>query len=97
MPHLRQFIAARSFEDDSDISVVVLTGSAKVFSAGFDLKDPEGRSRSTMDLGALRRASESFCGLGMLFWVISAFLPSKEVSIYGNNTNGAAGTAPGGP
>jgi enoyl-CoA hydratase/carnithine racemase len=48
--------AARSFEDDGDTSVVVLTGSAKTFSAGFDLKDPEGRARRTMDLGALRRS-----------------------------------------
>ena len=47
---------ARSFEDDADTSVVVLTGSAKAFSAGFDLKDPEGRSRKDMDLGSLRRA-----------------------------------------
>ena len=47
--------AARSFEDDGATSVVVLTGSAKAFSAGFDLKDPEGRSRHTMDLGTLRR------------------------------------------
>ena len=47
--------AARSFEDDSATSVVVLTGGAKSFSAGFDLKDPEGRSRASMDLGALRR------------------------------------------
>jgi enoyl-CoA hydratase len=47
---------ARSFEDDGDTSVVVLTGSAKTFSAGFDLKDPEGRARKTMDLGALRRS-----------------------------------------
>jgi enoyl-CoA hydratase len=47
--------AARSFEDEAETSVVVLTGSAKSFSAGFDLKDPEGRSRRTMDLGALRR------------------------------------------
>jgi enoyl-CoA hydratase len=46
---------ARSFEDDGDTSVVVLTGSAKAFSAGFDLRDPEGRSRQDMDLGALRR------------------------------------------
>jgi enoyl-CoA hydratase/carnithine racemase len=53
---LRQLTdAARSFEDDSGTSVVVLTGGAKAFSAGFDLKDPEGRSRATMDLGTLRR------------------------------------------
>lgn len=47
--------AARSFEDDGATSVVVLTGSAKAFSAGFDLKDAEGRSRRNMDLGSLRR------------------------------------------
>ena len=47
--------AARSCEDDGGTSVVVLTGAVKAFSAGFDLKDPEGRARKTMDLGALRR------------------------------------------
>ena len=47
--------AARSFEYDDATSVVVLTGGDKSFSAGFDLKDPEGRSRKSMDLGALRR------------------------------------------
>src|SRR4030081_3947553 len=53
---LRQLTdAARSFEDDGATSVVVLTGGAKLFSAGFDLKDSEGRARRTMDLGALRR------------------------------------------
>jgi enoyl-CoA hydratase/carnithine racemase len=53
---LRQLTdAARSFEDDGETSVVVLTGAAKAFTAGFDLKDPEGRARQTMDLGALRR------------------------------------------
>src|SRR4051812_21504409 len=53
---LRQLTAAaRSFEDDGTTSVVVLTGSAKAFSAGFDLKDPEGRSRAAMDIGTLRR------------------------------------------
>ena len=53
---LRQLTdAARSFEDDGETSVVVLTGGAKAFTAGFDLKDPEGRSRKTMDLGTLRR------------------------------------------
>lgn len=53
---LRQLTAAaRSFEDDAATSVVVLAGSTKAFSAGFDLKDAEGRARRTMDLGALRR------------------------------------------
>ena len=47
--------AARSFEDDAATSVVVLTGSTSAFSAGFDLKDAEGRSRKDMDLGTLRR------------------------------------------
>lgn len=53
---MRQLTAvARSFEDDGDTSVAVLAGNAKAFSAGFDLKDAEGRSRRDMDLGALRR------------------------------------------
>jgi enoyl-CoA hydratase/carnithine racemase len=53
---LRQLTnAARSFEDDGGTSVVVLTGAPKAFSAGFDLKDAEGRSRRTMDIGSLRR------------------------------------------
>ncbi|MGY4370647.1 enoyl-CoA hydratase/carnithine racemase [Bradyrhizobium sp. LB1.3] len=53
---LRQLTAAaRSFEDDAATSVVVLTGSADAFSAGFDLKDAEGRSRKDMDLGTLRQ------------------------------------------
>jgi enoyl-CoA hydratase/carnithine racemase len=53
---LRQLTrAARSFEDDAETSVVVLTGSANAFSAGFDLKDAEGRARREMDIGALRR------------------------------------------
>ena len=32
--------AARSFEDDTETSAVILTGAADVFSLGFDLKDP---------------------------------------------------------
>ena len=53
---IRQLTAvANSFQDDDDTSAVVLTGSAKAFSAGFDLKDSEGRSREAMDIGSLRR------------------------------------------
>jgi enoyl-CoA hydratase/carnithine racemase len=47
--------AARSFEDDAETSVVVLAGGQKAFTAGFDLKDAEGRARRTMDIGSLRR------------------------------------------
>ena len=48
--------AAQSFEDDPATSVVILTGTAHGFSAGFDLKDPEGRARTKMGLGERRAA-----------------------------------------
>ena len=48
--------AAQSFEDDTATSVVILTGNARAFSAGFDLKDEEGRTRAKLGLGE-RRAS----------------------------------------
>jgi enoyl-CoA hydratase/carnithine racemase len=41
----------RDFEDDLETTVVILTGSAKAFSAGFDLKDPEGRQRDQLSIG----------------------------------------------
>src|SRR5882762_4836491 len=41
----------RDFEDDLSTSVVILAGSAKAFSAGFDLKDPEGGDRGKLPLG----------------------------------------------
>jgi enoyl-CoA hydratase/carnithine racemase len=41
----------RDFEDDLETSVVVLTGSTRAFSAGFDLKDPEGRQRDSLAIG----------------------------------------------
>jgi enoyl-CoA hydratase len=41
----------RDFEDDLETSVVILTGSAKAFSAGFDLKDTEGRQRDSLSVG----------------------------------------------
>jgi enoyl-CoA hydratase len=48
--------AAESFEDDVATSVVILTGNAHVFSAGFDLKDGEGRSRGKLGIGEQRAA-----------------------------------------
>jgi enoyl-CoA hydratase/carnithine racemase len=48
--------AAQSFEDDLATSVVILTGNARVFSAGFDLKDAEGRKRASLGLGERRAA-----------------------------------------
>jgi enoyl-CoA hydratase/carnithine racemase len=41
----------RDFEDDLETSVVILTGSPKAFSAGFDLKDPEAWQRSELPIG----------------------------------------------
>lgn len=41
----------RDFEDDLETSVVILTGSPKAFSAGFDLKDPDGRKRDALSVG----------------------------------------------
>jgi enoyl-CoA hydratase/carnithine racemase len=46
--------AAASFEDDTSTSVVILTGNHRVFSAGFDLKDGEGRERAKRGLGEQR-------------------------------------------
>lgn len=48
--------AARGFEDDLDTSVVVLTGNAQAFSAGFDLKDAERREKAGQGLGELRKS-----------------------------------------
>lgn len=48
--------AAQSFEDDLDTSVIVLTGSAKTFSAGFDLKDGERKAARGAGLAAERRS-----------------------------------------
>lgn len=41
----------RDFEDDLETTVVILTGSGRGFSAGFDLKDPEGRKRDELAIG----------------------------------------------
>lgn len=47
---------ARSFEDDLETSVIVLTGTASHFSAGADLSDPEIASRKNKGLLARRHA-----------------------------------------
>ena len=48
--------AARSFEDDLATSVVILTGTAKVFSAGFDLKDGERKAKAAEGLAEQRKS-----------------------------------------
>ncbi len=48
--------AARSFEDDLDTSVVILTGNAHAFSAGFDLKDAERRAKAAAGLAEQRKS-----------------------------------------
>lgn len=49
--------AAQSFEDDLATSVIVLTGNAHAFSAGFDLKDGERRAARAEGLAVERRAT----------------------------------------
>jgi enoyl-CoA hydratase/carnithine racemase len=57
MAAIRQLTdAARAFEDDLGTSVVVLTGTARAFSAGFDLKEPAGKARGSLPLGERRLA-----------------------------------------
>jgi enoyl-CoA hydratase len=43
---------ARGFHDDLETRAVVLTGSAKAFSSGIDLRDPETWSRPASDVAA---------------------------------------------
>jgi enoyl-CoA hydratase/carnithine racemase len=47
---------AHSFEDDLETTAVVLTGSAKAFSAGMDLRDPAILEAMVAPLGRRRRA-----------------------------------------
>lgn len=51
--------AARSFEEDLETSVVVLTGNAKAFSAGFDLKDGERREKAALGLAEWRKSART--------------------------------------
>ncbi len=52
--------AARSFEDEREVSAVILTGRDNVFTAGIDLKDPETIRLMNAPIGAKRQAA----GLG---------------------------------
>ncbi len=51
--------AARAFDDDPDVSAVVLTGTAEVFSVGADLKDPERQRASEARLAERRLSIQS--------------------------------------
>lgn len=48
--------AARTFEDDLATTVVVLTGNAHAFSAGFDLKDGERKAKAALGLAEQRKS-----------------------------------------
>ena len=57
---LRQLTrAARSFDDDADVSAVVLTGTAEVFSLGADLRDAELQRARTARLAERRLAMQT--------------------------------------
>jgi enoyl-CoA hydratase len=49
--------AARSFEDEREITAVILTGRDKVFTAGIDLKDPEVARLMNAPIGQKRHAA----------------------------------------
>lgn len=49
---------ARDLDEDDGLSAVVLTGSAKVFSFGFDLTDPKLAEITQAGVGTRRRASQ---------------------------------------
>src|SRR5690606_730644 len=46
--------AVRELQDDGEAKAVVITGTSKVFSAGIDLKDPEKRADTELDLAQRR-------------------------------------------
>lgn len=47
--------AARSFEEDTETSAIVLTGTPVVFTMGFDLKDPETTGLAKLGLAEKRK------------------------------------------
>lgn len=49
--------AARSFEDERDVTAVILAGRDKVFTAGSDLKDPEAAGLMNASIGVKRRTA----------------------------------------
>ena len=51
--------AAKSLDEDAELSAIVLTGTPKIFSGGFDLKDPESAELREAGLATLRRAAQA--------------------------------------
>ncbi|HJM48731.1 MAG TPA: enoyl-CoA hydratase/isomerase family protein [Alphaproteobacteria bacterium] len=51
--------AARSLDEDTELSAIVLTGRPEVFSMGFDLKDPESEEMREAGLATWRRAAQA--------------------------------------
>ncbi len=51
--------AAKILDQDAEISAIVLTGSPKIFSGGFDLKDPESAELREAGLAKLRLAAQA--------------------------------------
>ncbi len=50
--------AARGFEGDTETAAVILTGTAEIFSAGMDLRDPAFARLDAMSLAELRALAE---------------------------------------
>ena len=81
---------ARSFEDDTETNAIVLTGTAKVFSLGYDLKDPEPGAVAAAGLAGRRKALQLGSRL-CAAW--EALEPMTFVAIEGYCVGGGAALA----
>jgi enoyl-CoA hydratase len=59
-------VAMRAFEQDPAVAAIVVTGSGRAFSAGFDIKASVGRP--PLDAAGMRRALEEDFAFIMHFW-----------------------------